>query len=48
MSASGAAWLTATAGLTQPVRIQGGLAVNPVMTTVLLAGDETDGITEMF
>lgn len=35
----GATWLTATAGLTLPMYISGGLAVNPVTPTTLFAGD---------
>jgi len=35
----GATWITATAGLTLPMYIRGGLAVNPVTPAVLFARD---------
>ena len=35
----GATWQPANAGITLPLRIQGGLAVNPVTPTILYAGD---------
>lgn len=36
---NGATWLTATVGITLPIYVSGGLAVNPVTPTILFAGD---------
>jgi len=41
----GATWVTATAGLTLPMYVRGGLAVNPVTPTVLFAGDYFGGLS---
>jgi hypothetical protein len=41
----GAVWITATAGLTLPMYVRSGLAVNPVTPTTLYAGDYYGGLS---
>ena len=41
----GATWITATVGLTLPMYVRSGLAVNPVTPTMLFAGDYYGGLS---